>query len=84
MKRPNTDACTKRVPKKQPRKTYLFSLETKRATHDDCKEREPAHAIPGISWEGEEGSLDERDPDRLDGPRDDRSGDKAEGNGGNE
>ena len=57
---------------------------TKRGTHDDRDYCEPAKAITGISWEGEEGPLNERNPHRLDGASDYRVGDDAKGDDSDE
>jgi hypothetical protein len=56
---------------KNRRPTYIFKLETERRAHDDSEESKPAQAITGVSREGEERPLDERNPHRLDGARDD-------------
>jgi len=69
---------------KKRNKSYVFSLETKGGTHDDRDEREPPQAITDIFREGEERPLDKRNPDRFDGTRDNRVGDKPESDDGNE
>jgi len=62
----------------------VFKFEPECAAHDDCDKSEPAHAVTHASWEGEERSLDERNPNCLNGTRNDRVGDEPECNDGNE
>ena len=64
--------------------TYVFKFEPECAAHDDRDDREPAHAVTRVSWEGEKRPLDERNPNCLNGTCDDRVGDEAEYNDGNE
>jgi len=62
-----------------PERTYILNLKTERGTYDDPDNCEPAKAISGVSRDGEEGPLNERNPHRLDGTSDDRVGDEAKG-----
>jgi len=64
--------------------TYIFGLETEHGAQDNREEREPPQAVADVPRKGEEGSLDNGNPDGLDGTRDDRVGDEPESDDGDE